>query len=144
MTCTKENRANFGKRIYCSHRCSMIDFARKRDYHKDKNPRWQGGAATHPLYQIWGDMKARCNRPTHRRFADYGGRGITVCSSWQKDFWAFVQDMGPRPEGVTPSGRATYSLDRINNDGNYEPGNCRWATNSEQALNQRPRKKVTS
>lgn len=102
-----------------------------------QNGRWLGGASTHPLYLIWHDMRSRCRNPAHQRFAGYGGRGITVCDRWYDDFWAFVEDMGPRPEGVYPSGRHRWSLDRIDNDGPYEPANCRWAAPSVQASNKR-------
>ncbi|WP_192248456.1 hypothetical protein [Mesorhizobium caraganae] len=83
----------------------------------------------HPLYSIWQGMRRRCLTPTYRQWADYGGRGITICPEWN-DFDQFVRDMGARPS-------PTHSLDRIDNDGNYEPGNCRWATKSEQQKNQR-------
>jgi hypothetical protein len=75
-------------------------------------------------------MKLRCNNPDAVNYADYGGRGIRVCERWQK-FVNFLSDMGERPPGKT--------LDRRENDGNYEPGNCRWVTPEEQMLNQRPR-----
>jgi hypothetical protein len=105
----------------------------------ETNSNWRGGKMSHPLYWIHADMIARCRRPSHLRYADYGGRGITVCDRWRgrDGFWHFVADMGPRPEGTTPAGRPLYTLDRIDNDRGYEPDNCRWATQSQQARNRR-------
>lgn len=114
------------------------------DRRGDKNPLWKGGKSQHPLYLVYHDMVARCRRKTHLRYDDYGGRGIDVCQEWVDDFWQFVSDVGERPdERKTPGGRAFWSLDRINNDGNYEPGNVRWATQRDQSLNTRERKRVT-
>lgn len=81
-------------------------------------------------YGIWAGMKYRCNNPKSRIYNYYGGRGITVCDRWLHSFEAFYADMGPRPS-------PKHSIDRIDNDGNYEPGNCRWATQAQQAANQR-------
>lgn len=74
-------------------------------------------------------MKQRCTNPKHDAYADYGGRGITVCERWAKSFSAFVDDVGPRPAGTT--------LDRRDNSKGYEPGNVRWATSAEQNRNNR-------
>lgn len=86
-----------------------------------------------PEFRSWQQMLERCNRPKHKSYAYYGGRGITVCPEWL-DFAQFIKDVGYKP---TPQ----HTLDRINNDGNYEPGNVRWATRWEQAHNCRPRKR---
>lgn len=82
-----------------------------------------------PEYKSWQAMMGRCFREKGKRFKSYGGRGITVCARW-KSFANFYLDMGSRP---TPK----HSLDRRDNDGNYEPSNCRWATDAEQRANKR-------
>lgn len=81
-----------------------------------------------PEYKSWEAMMQRCNNEKRKDSKDYLGRGISVCDEW-RSFEKFYADMGHRPEGT--------SLDRIDNDGNYEPGNCRWATSIEQGRNQR-------
>jgi hypothetical protein len=94
------------------------------------------GHSKHPLYQTWRGIIARTSDPQHTHYAWYGGRGITVHEPWRdpKTFYADIAaSIGPRPEG--------HTLDRINNDGNYEPGNVRWATPGMQVRNQRPRKR---
>lgn len=84
------------------------------------------GNKTTPEYRSWTAMLHRCTNSKHMSYHRYGGRGIMVCERW-KEFANFLADMGLRPMGK--------SLDRINNDGNYEPGNCRWATPKEQQAN---------
>jgi hypothetical protein len=91
----------------------------------------QHGDAAHgkpsPEWKAWRAMRERCGKPQHKAYARYGGRGISVCDRWSI-YENFLADMGRR---TSPK----HSLDRINNDGNYEPGNCRWATNTQQSTN---------
>jgi hypothetical protein len=83
-----------------------------------------------PEYRAWAALINRCENPQNPRFKDYGGRGITVCERWRSSYETFLADMGRRPS-------PRHSLDRIDNNGHYEPANCRWATASEQRRNQR-------
>ena len=81
-------------------------------------------------YRTWQQLRQRCENPNNKAYNNYGGRGIKVCTRWQ-DFRNFFEDMGKKPG-------PKYSIDRIDNDGNYEPSNCRWATRHDQRINSRP------
>jgi hypothetical protein len=83
-----------------------------------------------PEYHIWDGMKSRCYNPKRHDYGRYGGRGIKVCQKWRDSFLAFIGDVGQRPD-------SSYSIDRIDNNGNYEPGNVRWATIFQQRANRR-------
>lgn len=108
-------------------------------YQKDmtSNARKKTGMSSKRIYFIWSAMKQRCFNPKYKQYADYGGRGITVCDKWKDDFQTFYDYVSQLPH----FGEEGFSIDRINNDGNYEPGNVRWATKSEQNKNQRKRRK---
>lgn len=96
------------------------------------------GKSHTPEFLVWCGMRDRCFNDKRKDYKDYGGRGITVCPRWlgPHGFENFLADMGPRPS-------AKHSIDRYpNNDDGYKPGNCRWATQSQQNLNQRPRRRA--
>lgn len=94
------------------------------------------GRTSEPEYLSWVRMQRRCYEPNYKGYKNYGGRGITVCDEWRQDYRAFVRDVGRKP---TPQ----HSLDRIDNNGNYEPTNCRWATSLEQKQNRRSVREIT-
>ncbi len=93
----------------------------KKEYH---------GLNDAPERNVWQKMKQRCYNPNDKSYPDYGGRGIEVCPRWRVSFMNFYNDMGKRPSD-------THSIERINNDGNYRPSNCKWATKDEQVNNYR-------
>jgi len=101
---------------------------------KKKPSNYKDGRFSHPLYRSYAAMKGRCRNPNDKSYKNYGGRGITVCNRWN-DFANFLEDMGERPEGM--------SLERKDNNGNYEPSNCKWATRSDQQNNRRSNRLFT-
>ncbi len=109
---------------------SMTPEDRIRHSEKLRVPRKHHGLSKLPEYFIWYGMKTRCYNPHHVSFPLYGGRGIKVCDQWLHDVVQFLKDVGRRPSPL-------HSLDRLDNDGNYEPGNVKWSTAAEQMTNRR-------
>lgn len=100
----------------------------RRDITIQRN--FRHGLCDKPEYITWNGMKCRCENPNEKGYENYGGRGIKICKRWRYSFENFYTDMGPKPG-------PEYSIERINNDGDYEPGNCKWATRQEQNDNSR-------
>lgn len=127
--------------------CKKCDRVRRRVEMSENPVRLRHGFAKsrglmRPEYYIWNSMCQRCSNPKAKQYEDYGGRGIKVCARWDL-FDNFLVDMGPRPDGKHPSGRAMYTLERKDGNADYEPGNCIWATYKEQACNKRNGRMVT-
>lgn len=93
------------------------------------------GFMKYPEYGVWRAMKQRCNNPNNPFYKNYGGRGIIICKEWNESFGSFILAVGRRPT-------KSHQLDRINNNGNYEPSNCRWATPSQNGRNRRGNNRI--
>lgn len=128
-----QSRIARGQYKYCSLECSGSDHT------GDKNPSYKHGNAKRSgeslEFRSWRAIKDRCYRPSSSSYKNYGAKGIKMCDRWLNSFPNFLEDMGLKP---TPG----HSIDRINSGGNYEPSNCRWATNIEQSNNQRSNRKI--
>lgn len=111
----------------------MVQKQRKKyERHGEARRDWKA-----PEYTIWVGMRQRCSNPRAASYEDYGGRGISVCKRWQESYAAFLEDMGRRPSPL-------HSIHRKDNDGNYTPDNCVWATNAVQARSKRSNNNITA
>ena len=146
-TCGKEvikkscdSKAYFLKKKYCSVECAGLSLRKiktktdeqikKEDRRKFREGYCKRGKC-HPLYDVWRNMKRRCYYKNSKCYKNYGGRGIIVCDEWLSDFNIFLK------WALENKWKKGLTIDRINNDGNYEPSNCKWSTMHEQLLNRR-------
>lgn len=114
-----------------SHSCGCL----QKEITAERNTKH--GMTSHPLFNGWQQMNMRCSNPDATGYQNWGGRGITVCGEWQRSFVTFHDYVSALPDYGLPG----MTLDRIDNDGDYEPGNLRWATRKQQLENRRPQKK---
>lgn len=110
----------------CIHKSSVANIGRRNRIH---------GMTDSPTWKTWKSMRDRCCDYRHKDYSNYGGRGISICDRWRESFQDFLSDMGERPESM--------SIERIDNDGNYEPSNCCWANNEQQGRNRRTNRVLT-
>lgn len=128
-----EGARDWVARKFCGRPCFIAN--RKRTARVGPQPR--SGRRGAPEYLAWGSIIQRCTNPKNENYATYGGRGISVCAEWRASYEAFLADVGRRPS-------AEHSIDRIDNDRGYEPGNVRWATSGVQARNTRSTRLITA